>query len=132
MRSKQPAQGTLDRHHAVVVGASMTGLLAARVLLDHFEQGTMIECDRLPREAEPHKRVIVFYYINIDARIIEHSTLKDTMCDRQARSTTFSLSAISVYLLFITHQERIFEVASTVCRVFLSCTPTDVQSGRHS
>jgi hypothetical protein len=45
MRSKQPAQGTLDRHHTVVVGASMTELLAARVLLDHFEQVTMIERD---------------------------------------------------------------------------------------
>ena len=36
MRSKQLAQGTFDRHHAVVIGGSMTGLLAARVLSDHF------------------------------------------------------------------------------------------------
>nr|MDQ2902099.1 hypothetical protein [Chloroflexota bacterium] len=38
MRSKQPAQGTFDRHHAVVIGGSMAGLLAARVLSDHFAQ----------------------------------------------------------------------------------------------
>jgi len=53
MRSKQPAKSTFDRHHAVVIGASMAGLLAARVLSDHFEQVTIIQRDRLTRDAEP-------------------------------------------------------------------------------
>jgi 2-polyprenyl-6-methoxyphenol hydroxylase-like FAD-dependent oxidoreductase len=57
MSSKQPAQGTFDRHHAVVIGGSMAGLLAARVLSDHFEQVTMIERDRLTRDAEARKGV---------------------------------------------------------------------------
>ena len=57
MRSKQPAQGTFDRHHAVVIGGSMAGLLAARVLSDHFEQVTLIERDRLIRDADPRKGV---------------------------------------------------------------------------
>ena len=57
MRSKQPMQGTFDRHHAVVIGGSMTGLLAARVLSDHFEQVTMIERDRLTDDAEARKGV---------------------------------------------------------------------------
>ena len=57
MSSKQPAQGTFDRHHAVVIGGSMTGLLAARVLSDHFEQVTIIERDRLTRDAEPRKGI---------------------------------------------------------------------------
>jgi len=57
MRSKQPAQGTFDRHHAVVIGGSMAGLLAARVLSDHFEQVTMIERDRLTGDADPRKGV---------------------------------------------------------------------------
>src|SRR6266480_4396314 len=57
MRSKQPTQGTFDRHHAVVIGGSMTGLLAARVLSDHFEQVTIIERDRLTGEAEARKGV---------------------------------------------------------------------------
>ena len=57
MRSKQPAQGTFDRHHAVVIGASMAGLLAARVLSDHFEQVTLIERDRLTGETEQRKGV---------------------------------------------------------------------------
>jgi 2-polyprenyl-6-methoxyphenol hydroxylase-like FAD-dependent oxidoreductase len=34
--------------HAVVVGGSMTGLLAARVLLDHFDRVTVVERDRYP------------------------------------------------------------------------------------
>jgi 2-polyprenyl-6-methoxyphenol hydroxylase-like FAD-dependent oxidoreductase len=57
MSSKQPAQGTFDRHHAVVIGGSMTGLLAARVLSDHFEQVTIIERDRLTGEAEARKGI---------------------------------------------------------------------------
>jgi 2-polyprenyl-6-methoxyphenol hydroxylase-like FAD-dependent oxidoreductase len=37
---------------AIVIGSSMTGMLAARVLADHFEQVTVIERDRLPDGAE--------------------------------------------------------------------------------
>jgi 2-polyprenyl-6-methoxyphenol hydroxylase-like FAD-dependent oxidoreductase len=57
MRSKQSAKSTFDRHHAVVIGASMAGLLAARVLSDHFEQVTIIERDKLTGEAKPRKGV---------------------------------------------------------------------------
>ena len=57
MRSKQPAQDTADRRHAVVIGGSMAGLLAARVLSDHFEQVTLIERDRLTGDAEARKGI---------------------------------------------------------------------------
>ena len=57
MRSKQLAQSTFDRRHAVVIGGSMAGLLAARVLSDHFAQVTMIERDRLTGDAEPRKGI---------------------------------------------------------------------------
>jgi 2-polyprenyl-6-methoxyphenol hydroxylase-like FAD-dependent oxidoreductase len=43
--------------HAVVIGGSMAGLLAARVLSDHFERVTMIERDRFPEGAENRKGV---------------------------------------------------------------------------
>jgi len=43
--------------HAVVIGASMAGLLAARVLSEHFEQVTIIERDQLSEEVEPRKGV---------------------------------------------------------------------------
>ncbi|MBW4565967.1 MAG: 2-polyprenyl-6-methoxyphenol hydroxylase-like oxidoreductase [Mojavia pulchra JT2-VF2] len=35
---------------AVVIGGSITGLLAARVLLNHFEMVTLVERDRFPQE----------------------------------------------------------------------------------
>jgi hypothetical protein len=44
-------------HHAVVIGASMAGLLAARVPFEYFELVTLIEQDRLegmgPRKGVP-------------------------------------------------------------------------------
>jgi flavin-dependent dehydrogenase len=36
--------------HAVVLGASMSGLLAARVLADHFQTVTVVDRDELPDE----------------------------------------------------------------------------------
>jgi 2-polyprenyl-6-methoxyphenol hydroxylase-like FAD-dependent oxidoreductase len=43
--------------HAVVVGGSMAGLLATRVLADYFEHVTLIERDTLARSPEPRKGV---------------------------------------------------------------------------
>jgi len=57
MRSKLPAQGTFGRQHAIVISGSMAGLLAARVLSDHFVQVTIIERDRLTGDTEPRKGV---------------------------------------------------------------------------
>lgn len=41
--------------HAVVVGGSMAGLLAARVLADHYDRVTILDRDRLPDAAEARK-----------------------------------------------------------------------------
>jgi 2-polyprenyl-6-methoxyphenol hydroxylase-like FAD-dependent oxidoreductase len=43
--------------HAVVVGGSMAGLLAARVLANHFEQVTLVERDALSDSAQTRKGV---------------------------------------------------------------------------
>jgi 2-polyprenyl-6-methoxyphenol hydroxylase-like FAD-dependent oxidoreductase len=43
--------------HAIVVGASMGGLLAARALTDHYASVTVIERDEFPAECEPRKGV---------------------------------------------------------------------------
>ncbi len=43
--------------HAVVVGAGMAGLLAARVLAGHFERVTLVERDRLPEDLQTRKGV---------------------------------------------------------------------------
>jgi 2-polyprenyl-6-methoxyphenol hydroxylase-like FAD-dependent oxidoreductase len=41
--------------HAVVIGGSMAGLLAARVLADHFDRVTILERDRLPDGPDARK-----------------------------------------------------------------------------
>jgi 2-polyprenyl-6-methoxyphenol hydroxylase-like FAD-dependent oxidoreductase len=43
--------------HAVVIGGGMAGLLAARVLSEHFGRVTTIERDSLPDAADPRKGV---------------------------------------------------------------------------
>ena len=50
---KQPVGRPLS--HAVIVGGSMAGLLAARVLLDHFDKVTIIERDRYPENPVSRK-----------------------------------------------------------------------------
>ena len=41
------------RGHAVVVGGSLAGMLAARVLSDHFERVALLERDRFPETRPP-------------------------------------------------------------------------------
>ncbi|MFN8541439.1 MAG: hypothetical protein U0232_28685 [Thermomicrobiales bacterium] len=41
--------------HAIVLGGSMAGLLAARVLSEHFARVTLVERDIYPVEVEPRK-----------------------------------------------------------------------------
>ncbi len=48
---------TQHGEHAIVIGGSIAGLLAASVLARHFTKVTIIERDRLPEEAEPRKGV---------------------------------------------------------------------------
>ncbi|GAB4211911.1 MAG: hypothetical protein OHK0022_47010 [Roseiflexaceae bacterium] len=48
---------TSPYRHAIVIGSSIAGLTAARVLSDHFERVTVIERDQLPEEAEYRKGV---------------------------------------------------------------------------
>ena len=52
-RAKRP--GETDGHHAVVLGGSLAGLLAARVLADHFERVTLIERDAYLETSEARR-----------------------------------------------------------------------------
>jgi 2-polyprenyl-6-methoxyphenol hydroxylase-like FAD-dependent oxidoreductase len=47
----------MNAKHAVVIGASMAGLLAARVLSEHFERVTLLERDELPALGQGRKGV---------------------------------------------------------------------------
>lgn len=49
--------GAAHQGHAIVIGASMAGLLAARVLCAHFDRVTLIERDDLPEQPEHRKGV---------------------------------------------------------------------------
>lgn len=50
-------QSSRRSSHAVVIGGSLAGMLAARVLSDHFERVTVIERDSLPDGPMPRKGV---------------------------------------------------------------------------
>src|SRR5271154_2038324 len=43
--------------HAIVIGAGMGGLMAARALADHYDEVTIFERDALPDSPEPRKGV---------------------------------------------------------------------------
>jgi hypothetical protein len=51
------ANGPPAGGHAVVIGGSLAGLLAARVLADHFGRVTVVERDAYPGGPEPRKGV---------------------------------------------------------------------------
>ncbi|MBL8781601.1 MAG: FAD-dependent monooxygenase [Alphaproteobacteria bacterium] len=46
---------TPTKGHAIVLGGSISGLLAARVLTDHFDRVTIVEKDKLANDLEPRK-----------------------------------------------------------------------------
>jgi 2-polyprenyl-6-methoxyphenol hydroxylase-like FAD-dependent oxidoreductase len=56
MLQQRNANQLLDAH-AIVLGGSMAGLLAARVLCDHFARVTLVERDRLPEGSESRRGV---------------------------------------------------------------------------
>lgn len=49
--------GHSQDRHAVVLGGSLAGLLAARILSDHFEKVTLIERDPYPETTEPRRGI---------------------------------------------------------------------------
>jgi 2-polyprenyl-6-methoxyphenol hydroxylase-like FAD-dependent oxidoreductase len=55
LNTPQPIADGSDRgtRHAIVIGGGVAGLLAARVVADHFERVTVLDRDNLPDAAEP-------------------------------------------------------------------------------
>ena len=56
-KQPQPSHRQTIGNHAVVIGASMGGLLAARVLADAYRQVTILERDSFPIHGEQRKGV---------------------------------------------------------------------------
>lgn len=59
------ASTSLSEQHAVVIGGSMAGLLAARVLLNHFGRVTVLERDRIPDQPSPRSGVPQAHHVHI-------------------------------------------------------------------
>lgn len=59
-----PLQTATD-NHAVVIGGSIAGLLAARVLADRFERVTVVERDRFPEKPVPRQGVPQSYQLHV-------------------------------------------------------------------
>lgn len=58
MSKLQKRQQTISNgSHALVIGSGIAGLLAARVLLDHFDHVTVVERDALPTQPQPRPGV---------------------------------------------------------------------------
>jgi 2-polyprenyl-6-methoxyphenol hydroxylase-like FAD-dependent oxidoreductase len=57
MLQEEFAVSRKSQHHAVVIGASMGGLAAARVLAERFEAVTVLDRDRIPAGPDPRKGV---------------------------------------------------------------------------
>ena len=57
MNTRGNEQVNGDGRHAVVLGGSLAGLLAARVLADHFDQVTVIERDAYPETTDARKGI---------------------------------------------------------------------------
>jgi 2-polyprenyl-6-methoxyphenol hydroxylase-like FAD-dependent oxidoreductase len=54
---QQRQQAISNRTHALVIGGGIAGLLAARILLKHFQYVTVIERDSLPEQPQPRPGV---------------------------------------------------------------------------
>ncbi len=57
MNTSSKRQADAQSRHAVVLGGSLAGLLAAQVLSDHFDEVTLIERDVFKETAEVRPRI---------------------------------------------------------------------------
>ena len=61
----KPAASKHIGDHAIVIGASISGLLAARVLGDYFDRVTVLERDQLPDQAEIRSGVPQAHHLHV-------------------------------------------------------------------
>ncbi|MGK7916735.1 MAG: NAD(P)/FAD-dependent oxidoreductase [Prochloraceae cyanobacterium] len=62
--NKEVISGSGSQEQAIVIGGGIAGILAARVLSDHFERVTIIERDRYPQEPKPRPGVPQSYQVH--------------------------------------------------------------------
>ncbi len=59
------ASANRSGRQAIVLGAGMAGLVAARILADHFDRVTIVEPDALPREPSPRTGVPQGHHVHV-------------------------------------------------------------------
>jgi 2-polyprenyl-6-methoxyphenol hydroxylase-like FAD-dependent oxidoreductase len=85
------AEGMAEPDRAIVIGASIAGLLAARVLSDHFDEVVIVERDLLPHVAEFRKGVPQSRHLHVllarGAQILEQlfPGFRDSLCEAGAQ-----------------------------------------------
>jgi 2-polyprenyl-6-methoxyphenol hydroxylase-like FAD-dependent oxidoreductase len=90
MLTQDARSSSSSSRRAIVIGGSIAGLLAARVLADYFEQVTIIERDRFPEKPAPRQGVPQSYQLHAlltqGQRILEQlfPGLQDELADHQA------------------------------------------------
>lgn len=85
--------------HATVIGGSIAGLLAARVLADHFDKVTVVERDLFPEKPAPRQGVPQSYQLHVlltqGLRILEQlfPGFKNELTDRGALTVDWTFPA---------------------------------------
>jgi 2-polyprenyl-6-methoxyphenol hydroxylase-like FAD-dependent oxidoreductase len=105
MSQVAPGSSPTTRRHAVVIGASMTGLLAARVLANHFDRVTILDRDRLPegdelRAGVPQARHV--HVLLLGGRRVMEQLFPGLENELRAAGAVFYDQGASVYSLFKT------------------------------
>jgi 2-polyprenyl-6-methoxyphenol hydroxylase-like FAD-dependent oxidoreductase len=106
-RTGPPVERRTLGAHAVVLGAGMSGLLAARVLADLFEQVTVVERDLLPDDARPRRGVPQARHVHVllprGGRIME-DLFPGFLAELTAAGVPFSRDLGSIYFLVNGHR----------------------------
>ena len=90
MLTKDARSSDLSNRRAIVIGGSIAGLLAARVLTDYFDRVTIVERDRFPDNPAPRPGVPQSYQLHAlltrGQRILEQlfPGLKEELVDNKA------------------------------------------------
>jgi glycine/D-amino acid oxidase-like deaminating enzyme len=116
--------------HAVVVGAGMAGLLAARVLTDGFDEVTVVERDALPDEAVARRGVPQARHVHV---LLEagRATLEDLFPGyRRAflAAGGLEIDGARDVMFYATTRRRLSTVSSSPARVDASTRSTRISS----
>ena len=65
METNRAADAAQGRTHAIVIGGSIAGLLASRVLAEHCQRVTLVERDRFPDTAVPRKGLPQAHHLHV-------------------------------------------------------------------